>query len=59
MADDCYLVNMFGKVATEETQVSQDQLLRELVIQLRILNIHMQKLSDEKVLREDVKEIEL
>lgn len=59
MADDCYLVNMFGKVASETTQLNQEELMRELVIQLRILNTHMQSLTDEKILREDVKEIEL
>lgn len=54
MADNCGLVNLFGETATEETQLDQLVLLKDLLIQIKILNVHMAKLSDEKVSIEDV-----
>lgn len=50
----CRLVNMFGDIALEATQLDQADLLRELLIQIKILNVHMQKLSDENVRIDDV-----
>lgn len=54
MTEQCRLVNMFGDIALEDTQKDQIEVMRELLVQIRILNIHMQKLSDERVLVEDV-----
>lgn len=53
---ECKLVNVFGGVATEQTQEENVELMRELLVQIKILNIHMQTLSDQKVLVEDVYE---
>ena len=54
MADQCGLINLFGETATEETQLDQLSLLKDLLIQIKILNIHMSKLSDERVTVEDI-----
>lgn len=50
----CNLVSPFGNLASEDTQLTQADLLRDLIIQIKILNIHLAKLSDERVLEEDV-----
>lgn len=54
MADQCGLINLFGETATEGTQLDQLLLLKDLLIQIKILNVHMAKLSDENVTVEDV-----
>lgn len=54
MAEQCGLINLFGETATEETQLDQLLLLKDLLIQIKILNVHMAKLSDERVTVEDV-----
>jgi hypothetical protein len=51
---DCRLVNAYGEVANEETQLNQLYLLKDLLIQIKILNEHMAKLSDERISPEDV-----
>lgn len=54
MAEQCGLINLFGETATEETQLDQLSLLKDLLIQIKILNVHMAKLSDERITVEDV-----
>ena len=54
MTQQCGLINLFGETATEETQLDQLLLLKDLLIQIKILNVHMAKLSDERVTVEDV-----
>jgi len=50
------LVNAFGKITLEETQTDNRELLEEILLQLRIMNIHLQHLTDQTVRREDVGE---
>jgi len=50
------LVNAFGKITLEETQTDNRELLEEILLQLRIMNIHLQHLTDQIVRREDVGE---
>lgn len=54
------LRNLFGDVALEETQLegnlTQQDLLIEVVKQLKIMNIHLAHLSDQSVRDEDVEE---
>ena len=48
------LVNLLGEIALEDTQLDSQQVLVEILIQLRMLNLHMSKLTDEKITRNDV-----
>lgn len=48
------LVNLLGDLSLEDTQLDSQQLLIEILIQLRIANIHLAKLSDERISRNDV-----
>ena len=48
------LVNLLGDLSLEDTQLDSQQLLIEILIQLRIMNIHLSKLSDERISRNDV-----
>ena len=48
------LVNLLGEIALEDTQLDSQQVLVEILIQLRMLNLHMAKLTDEKITRNDV-----
>ena len=48
------LVNLLGEIALEDTQLDSQQVLVEILIQLRMLNLHMTKLTDEKITRNDV-----
>lgn len=54
------LVNMFGKTALEETQkdieLLHGELLRDILIELKKLNVHMAHLSDQNVTDQDVEE---
>lgn len=54
------LRNLFGDVALEETQLegnlTQQDLLIEVVKQLKIMNLHLAHLSDQTVRDEDVEE---
>lgn len=48
------LVNILGELGLEETQLDTQQLLLEILLQLRVVNIHLSKLSDERVSRDDL-----
>ena len=48
------LVNLLGEIALEDTQLDSQQVLVEILLQLRMLNLHMAKLTDEKITRNDV-----
>ena len=48
------LVNLLGEIALEDTQLDSQQVLVEILVQLRMLNLHMTKLTDEKITRNDV-----
>jgi len=54
------LRNLFGDVALEATQLegnlTQEDLLIEVVKQLKIMNIHLAHLSDQTVRDEDVED---
>lgn len=54
------LRNLFGDVALEATQLSgnltQEDLMIEVIKQLKIMNIHLAHLSDQTVRDEDVEE---
>ena len=50
------LVNAFGKITLEETQTDNRELLEEILLQLKIMNVHLQYLTDERVRREDIGE---
>lgn len=54
------LVNMFGKTALEETQkdieLLHGELLRDILIELKKLNVHMAHLSDQNVTDQDIEE---
>lgn len=48
------LVNAFGKIALDETSRDTKELLEAILVELRMMNIHLYKLSDEEVTSEDV-----
>lgn len=54
------LRNLFGDVALEDTQLDikldHGELLLEMVKQLRIMNLHLQAISGEKIDSHDVQE---
>ena len=54
------LRNLFGDVALEATQLegnlTQEDLMIEVIKQLKIMNIHLAHLSDQTVRDEDVEE---
>jgi hypothetical protein len=45
-----------GKITLEETQTDNRELLEEILIQLKMMNIHLQHLTDQNIRREDVGE---
>ena len=54
------LRNLFGEIALEETQkeaaFTQEDLLIDILRQLKIMNVHLTKLSDEHVRVEDIED---
>lgn len=48
------LVNLLGEIALENTQLDSQQVLVEILLQLRMMNLHLSKLTDEKITRNDV-----
>ena len=50
------LRNLFGEIALEETQKDTGELLLEVLTELKIMNVHLQHLSDQRVTKADVEE---
>ena len=50
------LVNAFGKITLEETQQDNRDLLLEVLLQLKIMNVHLASISDVRVRKEDIGE---
>jgi len=50
------LVNAFGKITLEETQTDNRELLEGILHQLKIMNVHLQYLTDQVVRDEDIGE---
>lgn len=48
------LVNAFGKIGLDETNRDVVQLLEAIVVELRILNLHMSQIDDEEITADDV-----
>lgn len=48
------LVNLLGEIALENTQLDSQQVLVEILLQLRMMNLHLSKLTDEKITSNDV-----
>ena len=48
------LVNLLGDLSLEDTQLDIQQVLVEILLQLRIMNLHLSKLTDERITRNDV-----
>jgi hypothetical protein len=48
------LVNAFGKIALDETSRDTRELLEAIIVELRILNLHMAKMNDEEISSDDV-----
>lgn len=52
------LRNLFGEIALEETQVTnrltQEEMLAQILIELRKLNLHMTHISDQRITNEDI-----
>jgi len=48
------LVNAFGKINLEETQVDNRDLLLEILKQLKIMNIHLESITDQRILDHDI-----
>lgn len=55
MAGD--LINAFGKITLEETQIDHRELLIAILHELRIMNVHLQSITDERVRPEDVESL--
>lgn len=43
------LVNAFGKIALEDTQTDNRDLLLKIIAQLQIMNLHLSVLTDTKI----------
>lgn len=50
------LVNAFGAITLEETQEDNRELLEEILLQLKIMNVHLQHLTDQVIRDEDIGE---
>lgn len=54
------LRNLFGEVALEETQkeaaFTQEDLLIDILRQLKIMNLHLAHLSDQRIQIEDIED---
>jgi len=54
------LRNLFGEVATEETlqevAFTQEDLLIDILRQLKIMNVHLAHLSDQRIKIEDIED---
>lgn len=54
------LRNLFGEVALEETQkevgLTQEDLLIDILRQLKIMNLHLAHLSDQRITVDDIEE---
>ena len=51
------LVNAFGKITLEDTQIDNRELLIAILHELRIMNVHLQSITDERVRPEDVEDL--
>lgn len=52
------LVNVFGAVNLETTQVTNQELLLEILVQLKILNEHMSRMRGDEVDVDDLEDTE-
>jgi len=54
------LVNMFGKVALEETQLDikldHGEILMEVLLELRKINMHLAHMTDQHITDQDVED---
>ena len=54
------LRNLFGEVALEETQrelgLTQEDLLIDILRQLKIMNLHLAHISDQRITVDDIEE---
>lgn len=48
------LVNAFGKIALDETSRDVEELLEAILIELRMMNVHLAMMTDEEVTKGDV-----
>lgn len=48
------LVNAFGKIALDETSRDVEELLEAILIELRMMNVHLAMMTDEEVKKGDV-----
>mgnify|MGYP003674595610 FL=1 len=48
------LVNAFGKISLDETARDTRELLEAILVELKIMNLHMSQLDDEEITAEDV-----
>lgn len=48
------LVNAFGKIALDETSRDVGELLEAILIELRMMNVHLAMMTDEEVTKGDV-----
>lgn len=56
------LVNMFGKVALEDTQLDikleHGEILMEVLLELRKINMHLAHMTDQHITDQDVEDTE-
>lgn len=50
------LVNAFGKISLVDTQADNRELLLAILAELRIMNVHLESITDERVRLEDIEE---
>lgn len=48
------LVNAFGKIALDESSRDTRELLAAIIVELRIMNVHLAQLNDEEITAHDV-----
>lgn len=48
------LVNAFGKIALEETNKDVEELLEAILVELRIMNLHLSMVTEEEITKDSV-----
>lgn len=48
------LVNAFGKIALEETNKDVEELLEAILVELRIMNLHLSMVTEEELTKDSV-----
>lgn len=50
------LRNLFGEIALESSQKDTQELLVEILTELKIMNLHLEHISDQRINRAEVEE---